>query len=320
MEKIFFPRDFFIRGVVADLHAEMKFFLLAIATHKTTSACGVTTLTEFFSRSVGLDSAAVLGRAADAAARGDVVFDPATREVFLVAWFFWHRPPTGSGQDPWSRQLRAAMAAIRSDAVRAAVFDAIASAPPARLATVLLPTNLTSALPVRNDAGCWAAAEMLVYVSIFAATRGVAVVALDELAAICSLPQATVAESLATLDRAGALVWDAKTREVFLARRLRIALSSKGDQRFAAEAIVAMRGRRVRAAIRGELPRTRDELLPSTRKLLQTFGKSRKKSTASVPVDVDLDFILKKDREGGAGKSEKTRLQHKIDAVRKKAA
>ena len=227
METCLFPVDFFDFQGVADLAAEHKLVLAACAVNMRTSCCGVITITPYAVSALPLPFDTIVGICVDADRRGIVAFDKSTREVFIKNWFDWQRVPAGEDDSPWARQVRAAVAKVQSGKVRDALNAVLTEPPVARIQSVLLSTNLLTALPPRGKGEKWSASESLVAFALAAnpdqTPAGVFSPDFHRIGLLCSLPENTVRECVDSLSAARALVFDDATGEVLILARLRSA-------------------------------------------------------------------------------------------------
>lgn len=228
MDRLLYPLGLLDRWDIADLPVEHKLVVTALAAHPRLSCCAVLTATQYVVRSLPLPADVVVGLLADLDRRSVVAFDQGTAEAYLKGSFSWHRVPNEGEDGPWARQVRAAVANIRSCKVREAVSAELLTPPSARDEAILIPSNLLTALPARGIGRGWSATEMLVAFVLAVhpeqTPAGVCrVVSLDGLAALASVPTTTLLETINSLSALSAAGYDPETGELFVASRLRCA-------------------------------------------------------------------------------------------------
>lgn len=227
MENVVFPIELLDLPEVADLPAEYKLALCALAVHPRLSACSVLAATGYVVAQLPLTPDVFWGVVADLVRREIVIADRATSEIFVLRAFHWHRAPAEDEDTPWARQVRAAASRVVSGTVRAAVTAAISRPPPARLARLKIPANLISAIPPRGRGQAWTASETLVHFALAVnpdqTPAGVFTPCWPAVAAFCSLPVQTVLECVDALAAGGLVAFDKETGELFSAARFRAA-------------------------------------------------------------------------------------------------
>lgn len=227
MEYVLLPQGFLDLPAVADLTADYKFVLVAVAAHPKLSAAAVLTCSPYFLAQLPLPQDVFWGIVFDLESRGIVVADVGTREVFIRRSFDWHRAPAQGEDTPWARQVRAASSRVNSLKVRGVVLDAISSLQEARLPAILVPANLITAMPFRGPGQSWTATEILVHLAAALdpcqTAAGIFRPSLPALAAFCSLPIQTLLECIKSLAEADALFFEDGTGEMFSPARLRCA-------------------------------------------------------------------------------------------------
>lgn len=228
MDRSLYPVDLLDRPGVANLPAEHKLVTVATAVHPRLSCCAVLTVTPYVARSLPLPADVWSGLLADLDRRGIVIYDPPTAEVYLVDSFTWHRVPAADDDDPWARQVRAALRQVKSPRIRLVIEAELARPPLVRSTAVMISSNLLTALPARG-AGCgWSATEMLVAFVLAASPEqnpaGVCrPMSLAGLAELASVPLETLLETVRSLSALKAAAYDPDTGELFSAARLRCA-------------------------------------------------------------------------------------------------
>lgn len=228
MDRVLYPPALLDRWDIADLPVELKLLVVALAVHPRLSCCAVFTATPYAARSLPIPGDVLFGLLADLDRRNIAIFDQATAEAYLRGSFAWHRVPGIDDEDPWSRQVRAAVAKIRSVRVRAVVEAELSVPPLARDEAILVPSNLLTALPSRGTGRGWSATEMLVAFVLAANPEQTPAgvyrpTSLEGLAALASVPAPTLLEVIDSLSVLKAATYDPNSSELFVAARLRCA-------------------------------------------------------------------------------------------------
>ena len=283
MESVLFPTGFFDTPDVASLPAEYKLLLGGAATHHRMQACGVIFLTDYVLSLLAIAPATGVHLADELQRRGIAVFDKDSRAFFNREHFHWHLTGRQAGEGSrWDLAIQASVAGLPKDldAIREEVVSAMDVAPTKKLRATPCPTNLLTSLPVPGAGKKWSCSELLVMLTTYAnplqTEGGIFVVDYDATGALCSLPPAAVEQAFVTLSACCALVFDDKTREVFIPARMKNTKMKKVADAFSA--VANARSRRVRHAARQQFTRT----------FKQTVEEYRRKTTTYVPKDVDI--------------------------------
>ncbi|QRM19943.1 hypothetical protein GBK02_11275 [Dechloromonas sp. TW-R-39-2] len=230
MEKILFPPDLLNRPGIWALPAEHKLMVVVLANHHSLTPCLLFAPTPYSCRGLPLPVDVIWGILTDLDQRGLAVVSQNTCEAYLCGSFSWHRSPAEEEVTPWARQVRTALAGVRDSRVAEAIradLERYLGGP--RVPSVLLYSNLLTALPPRGPGQQWSATEMLAAFVLAANPDQTASGVfrpggwLDGLADLASVPATTFAEVLASLQGRGAAASDAATGEIFIASRLRCA-------------------------------------------------------------------------------------------------
>jgi len=275
MKSINFPVNFLDQPEICDLAAESKLFLATIACHLRQTPSAVIFLSDFVVASLSLPISTVRHIASELDRSGVGIYSEDTREFFIKKSFYWHKTPGQVGiNSPWAKHVYSSVAEVRSPRIRAAVEEAISSAPAEKFNTVQVPSNFLSSLPTPGLGKKWTASELLVMISCFTMpsqnAAGLTVIDVDVLGALCSLQGSTVLKCLATLNFASALYFDAETCEIFLPARLKNA-SLKFEKKTIDEARLELRSPRLKIIFR--------------KHYFRTFGKNTVKTNCCSSVD-----------------------------------
>ena len=222
MKAVLFPRSFYDLPGVAELSSAQKFFIGGICL--SANACGIAVLTDHKCTTLGFLPSIARQLAAELAARGLVVFDEHTREVFVTHWFFWHKTPAVSSQ--WGKQVVGVRERIMSPQLKDEVTKAIESAPAAKIESVLVPLNILTSLRHPAPGKKWEATPQMLLLALYTwptmSSAGLCVLDYDGLASYISASSVDqIIGHLSDLDAAGVVVFDYVTGEIFLPARLK---------------------------------------------------------------------------------------------------
>lgn len=224
MESVNFPRGFLDSPEIPELAAlstEQKYVWSLCCLEA--SAAGVVFFSPTYCSKIGIVQSVARQIACELCARGLVVFDEQTQELFLCHWFFWQKTPVG--EDKWSRQVTNSLKKVKSGNVKDAICYAIDNAPAERIGVVPVPSNLLSKLRHPTPGKRWAGAPSLLMLALYTwPTMGWAGMCVADYEALSTYIGASGPEQivghLRDLDRAGNVFFDYETGEIFYPTRL----------------------------------------------------------------------------------------------------
>ena len=279
MESVLFPRGFLDTQdipAVASLSSAQKYLWSMSCLHA--NAAGVVYFSATFIASLGLVLSVARQLACELESRGLVVIDEKTSELFISHWFCWQKTPATAGGDKWSKQVTTAISKVKSAEVQSAVRHAVEKAPAEKMEVVQVPTNLVSALRHPTPGRRWEATPALLLLAIYTwpgmRWGGVCVGDYEAWSTYVSAsgPEQIIGH-LGDMDRAGNIVFDFGTGEVFLPARLKNA-----NPAWHMQEILATRSECVSHRVKTNFSRL----------FTRTFGKFTDKSDTCAPVDFSL--------------------------------